>query len=134
MKREQHVPTEENRERIYHMAIAGCSQATMGKVLGISKETVAKRYRDVLDATKGKCLDRTVAALMVQVDKGNMEAIKILLRRYDEERIWRDAPQEVTVTHRLQAMSDTELDAEINRLRTIEGEATVVTAKQITDV
>ena len=126
MRPNEHVPTEDTRRVVYHLTIAGCSQDTAAKAIGITKKTLRRHYMDVIDSTAGKCLETTVAALMTAAERGNMEAIKLLLRRYDEGRLWKDAPQEITVTHRLQSLSDDELNAEIERLRTIEGEAETI--------
>jgi hypothetical protein len=61
--RPPHVPTEATRKQVKALAAYGVPQDEIGKVIGVSKPTLEKHYRDELDRAQSEANARVAESL-----------------------------------------------------------------------
>ena len=65
--------------RLRHLAMIGCSFETMARNLGISSDTLERRYRKVIEESRGDGEVRILAKTFQAALAGNMRALELSL-------------------------------------------------------
>ena len=69
-----HVPTKESKEQVQMLATIGTPQTIIAKIIGINRETLAKRYSDELELSRSKADARVALSLYQNAINGNVAA------------------------------------------------------------
>jgi len=70
-----HVPTDEQRQSVSLMTVAGATQEMVARVLKIDRNTLAKYYRDELDLAKAKANMMVAKSLYQKAVDGDTAAM-----------------------------------------------------------
>lgn len=84
--RPQHVPTDENRRKVMVLAAFDKNEEQIASALSITPPTLRKHYFRELRArleARQRLEGKLLAALMTEVDKGNVSAIDKVYKRLD---------------------------------------------------
>lgn len=76
----EHVPTEETRQRVADLATAGIFQYLIAQVIDIDEETLKKHYRKELDLSEPLMVERIARKVMIQALEGNEKSQSLYLK------------------------------------------------------
>lgn len=89
--RPDHEQTPENVEKVRALALAGWQVPEIARELGVSAPTLRKYYFSTIDKARAEARRvyraRAIMALQVQADRGNVGAIKALLKILDGDEL-----------------------------------------------
>jgi hypothetical protein len=74
------IYTEQERQLVKRMALAGCTQKVMASVIECTVETLEKHFRKELDDEKAKVAGAIAAKLVQKALEGNMVAMIFYLK------------------------------------------------------
>jgi transposase len=78
--RGKHVPTQERRNVVQHLAANGMTVDQIANVLDVNRSTVLRHYRTELDCAKDKLLALVTGKLVEKIHRGETAAIIFWLK------------------------------------------------------
>jgi hypothetical protein len=93
--RPEHQPTQQIRDQVKALVLAGSSQDTIAKVIGIARQTLTKHYSDELDKTLAQA-NGVMATNLFNIGKGkDRTALAAQMYWLSRKAGWKPAPTEV---------------------------------------
>ena len=113
--RPPHQPTEATRKQVRALSAYGITQEEIGKVIGVSKPTLEKHYREELDRAQSEANAKVAESLFRKATGDGAQAVTAAIFWLKTRARWKEAPAELkhsgsVGTYDMTKLSDGELE------------------------
>jgi hypothetical protein len=95
--RPPHVPTEATRKQVKALAAYGVPQDEIGKVIGVSKPTLEKHYRDELDRAQSEANARVAESLFRKATGDGAQSVTAAIFWLKTRAQWKEPPTDTNM-------------------------------------